>query len=44
MMRDPRDVAHHLELFAFFERYAVTGDEARAILGSYARHLREQAP
>lgn len=44
MMRDPRDVAHHLELFDFFEHYAVTGDEARALLGSYAQHLREQAP
>jgi transcriptional regulator with XRE-family HTH domain len=40
MMRDPRDVAYHLELFAFFERYAVTGDEARALLESYTRRFR----
>lgn len=40
MMRDPRDIAYHLELFAFFERHAVTGGEARALLESYARHFR----
>ena len=40
MMRDPRDIAYHLELFTFFERYAVTGDEVRALLGSYAQHFR----
>ena len=40
MMRDPRDVAYHLELFAFFERYAVTGSEARALLESYAQRFR----
>jgi transcriptional regulator with XRE-family HTH domain len=44
MMRDPRDVAYHLELFAFFERYAVTGDAVRALLESYARHFRDLAP
>ena len=43
MMRDPRDIAYHLELFAFFERYAATGDEARALLSSYARRFRELA-
>ena len=31
MMRDPRDVKYHLELFAFFERYAVFGDELRKL-------------
>jgi transcriptional regulator with XRE-family HTH domain len=40
MMRDPRDVAYHLELFAFFERYAVFGDEVRKLLEQYARDLR----
>jgi Domain of unknown function (DUF5753) len=40
MMRDPRDVAYHLELFAFFERHARFGDEARALLDSYAREFR----
>jgi transcriptional regulator with XRE-family HTH domain len=40
MMRDPRDVAYHLELFAFFERYAVTGDAVRGLLESCARHFR----
>jgi transcriptional regulator with XRE-family HTH domain len=43
MMRDPRDIAYHLELFGFFERYAATGDEARALLASYARRFRELA-
>lgn len=40
MMRDPRDIAYHLELFAFFERYAVTGGEVRALLESYAQRFR----
>jgi transcriptional regulator with XRE-family HTH domain len=43
MMRDPRDVAYHLELFAFFQRYAVTGDAVRALLGSYAQRFRDLA-
>jgi transcriptional regulator with XRE-family HTH domain len=40
MMRDPRDVTYHLELFSFFERYAATGDEVRALLESYAQRFR----
>jgi len=44
MMRDPRDVVRHLELFAFYERYAVTGGEARALLESWARGFRGVAP
>jgi transcriptional regulator with XRE-family HTH domain len=40
MMRDPRDVAYHLELFAFFEQYAVFGDNARSLLASYAGSFR----
>jgi len=43
MMRDPRDVTYHLELFAFFERYAVFRDEARALLESYADKFRTAA-
>jgi transcriptional regulator with XRE-family HTH domain len=39
MMRDPRDVAYHLELFAFFERYAVFADDVRALLEAYVRSL-----
>ena len=41
MMRDPRDVAYHLELFAFFERYAVFGDEVRKLLEQYAHNFRQ---
>ncbi len=37
MMRDPRDVTDHLELFAFFRRYAVTGDRVRELLDSIAQ-------
>ena len=40
MMRDPRDVAYHLQLYAFFEQYAVFEDEARSLLGSYAKTFR----
>lgn len=40
MMRDPRDVAYHLQLFAFFEQHAAFGSEARALLESYAEAFR----
>jgi transcriptional regulator with XRE-family HTH domain len=40
LMRDPRDVAYHLGLFAFFEQYAVFDDEVRARLESYAGAFR----
>ena len=40
MMRDPRDVNYHLELFAFFEKYAVFGNEVRVLLESYAQAFR----
>ncbi len=40
MMRDPRDVNYHLELFAFFERYAVFDDEVRVLLETYAQGFR----
>jgi len=40
MMRDPKDVSYHLELFTFFERYAEFGAEARMLLGSYSDTFR----
>jgi transcriptional regulator with XRE-family HTH domain len=40
MMRDPRDVHYHLELFAFFEQYAAFDDDVRALLESYAQGFR----
>lgn len=40
MMRDPRDVAYHLELFAFFERYAVFDKDVRTLLESFASEFR----
>jgi transcriptional regulator with XRE-family HTH domain len=40
MMRDPRDVTYHLELFAFFERYALFADGVRALLEKYAQNFR----
>jgi transcriptional regulator with XRE-family HTH domain len=41
MMRDPRDISYHLELFAFFERYAVFDDEMRKLLEQYAHNFRQ---
>jgi hypothetical protein len=43
MMRDPRDVTYHLELFAFFERYAAFDSDGRALLESYANIFRAAA-
>ncbi len=40
MMRDPRDVSYHLELLAFFERYAVYDDDVRSLLAAYAKTFR----
>lgn len=40
MMRDPRDVSYHLELFVFFEHYAVFNDDVRVLLESYAQGFR----
>jgi hypothetical protein len=40
MMRAPRDVTYHLELFTFFERYAVFDDEVRKLLEQYAVSFR----
>jgi transcriptional regulator with XRE-family HTH domain len=43
MMRDPRDVQYHLELFSFFERYAAFDVEGRALLEFYAAAFRSTA-
>jgi len=43
MMRDPRDIAYHLQLFSFFERHAVFGDAARSLLHLYAETFRAAA-
>jgi len=40
MMRDPRDVTYHLQLFSFFEQYAAYDDGVRSLLGSYAEAFR----
>jgi transcriptional regulator with XRE-family HTH domain len=40
MMRDPKDVTYHLELFAFFEQYAIFNEAVRALLDSYAQGFR----
>jgi hypothetical protein len=34
IMRDPRDVSYHLDLFSTFEGYAKTGEQAIEILES----------
>ena len=43
MMRDPRDVGYHLQLFEFFERYAVFEESARTLLNSYTQAFRSAA-
>jgi transcriptional regulator with XRE-family HTH domain len=40
IMREPRDVAHHLQLFSFFEQYAAFGNDARSLLNSFADSFR----
>lgn len=42
VLRDPRDVAYHLELFEFFKNRAVRGEAATQLLRMIAREfLRE---
>lgn len=41
MMRDPRDVEFHLNLFALYEELAVFGDEARGHLSTWATAYRQ---
>ncbi|MEV4147873.1 hypothetical protein AB0J40_29690 [Amycolatopsis sp. NPDC049691] len=42
VLRDPRDVAYHLELFEFFKKRAVRGDDATRLLRMIAQEfLRE---
>jgi hypothetical protein len=31
-LTDPKDIAHHVDLFEFFYRHALTGDRARSVL------------
>lgn len=40
MMRDPRDVTYHLQLFSFFEQYAAFAGGARSLLGTYSEAFR----
>jgi transcriptional regulator with XRE-family HTH domain len=43
VMRDPRDVALHLEMFEFFQGHALSGDRARDLLGQIADEFRTRA-
>ncbi|GAA3176618.1 MULTISPECIES: helix-turn-helix domain-containing protein [Streptomyces] len=38
--QDARDIAEHLEVFAWYEDHALTGDACRATLGEWADHYR----
>jgi transcriptional regulator with XRE-family HTH domain len=40
VMRDPRDVAYHLQLFSLFEGFALFGDEARDRLSEWSTIFR----
>ncbi|MFF0575659.1 helix-turn-helix domain-containing protein [Streptosporangium saharense] len=40
VMRDPKDVTYHLELFHFFRAYALRDDAARAFLDTMAQEYR----
>jgi hypothetical protein len=43
VMRDPRDVTLHLELFAFFLQQALSGERARDLLARIADDYRQRA-
>jgi hypothetical protein len=43
LMRDPRDVALHLEMFDFFQEHALPGDRMRDLLGQIAGEFRTRA-
>jgi hypothetical protein len=43
VMRDPRDVAIHLERFRLFEQHALWGTDATALLASIAAEFRARA-
>jgi len=43
LMRDPRDVALHLEMFEFFQEHALSGHRARDLLGQIADEFRRRA-
>lgn len=44
MMRDPRDITYHQELFTFFEQYASFGEAARLLLTTNAEIFRLANP
>lgn len=39
LMRDPRDVEYHLEVFVMFERYAIFGDEFSQVLAKIRKEF-----
>ncbi|MFC0037425.1 helix-turn-helix domain-containing protein [Actinomadura rayongensis] len=39
VLRDPKDIAYHRRLFAYFERHALWGDDARALLADFSREF-----
>lgn len=43
VMRDPRDITYHLQLFTFFESYTAFGGEARDLLSSCLEKFRGAA-
>ncbi len=40
VLQDARDIAEHLEVFGLYERHALFGEEARALLGEWAAAYR----
>jgi transcriptional regulator with XRE-family HTH domain len=44
MMRDPRDITYHQELFTFFEQHAIFGEAARSLLAAFAETFRSVDP
>ncbi|MFF4969767.1 hypothetical protein [Streptomyces sp. NPDC001037] len=40
ILRDPRDIEMHLELFSTLEGYALFGDEVRALLAEWSADCR----
>lgn len=42
VLRDPRDVSHHIDLFSFFLSRALTGDQATAFLRAVSEEFMQQ--
>ncbi|MCI3932602.1 helix-turn-helix domain-containing protein [Streptomyces sp. AN091965] len=40
VFQDPRDIAEHLEVFDLYERHALFGEDARGVLGEWAKIYR----